>query len=62
MVNKVQVEMTIKDKVFKQENGAEVEYVEIVGVLAGESVRFTVKKEDKSLFTFLRKKLPVTAK
>ncbi len=60
MVNKVQVEMTIADKSFK-ENGEVVNYVEIVGKIAGEDVRFSVKKDDKSLFAFLRKKLPVEA-
>lgn len=56
MKNQVNAVLTFEDKTFKNDQGETVDYISITGSILGETVRFSVKKEDKSLLQFLRKK------
>lgn len=56
MKNQVNAVLTFEDKTFKNDQGERVDYISITGSILGETVRFSVKKEDKSLLQFLRKK------
>lgn len=56
MKNQVNAVLTFEDKTFKNDQGETVDYISITSSIFGETVRFSVKKEDKSLLQFLRKK------
>lgn len=56
MKNQVNAVLTFEDKTFKNDQGETVDYISITSSILGETVRFSVKKEDKSLLQFLRKK------
>lgn len=56
MKNQVNAVLTFEDRTFKNDQGETVDYISITGSILGETVRFSVKKEDKSLLQFLRKK------
>lgn len=46
-------ELTVKEKVFKTDDGEEINYFDCVAVIGGTEVRFVPKPEDKSLFKYL---------
>ena len=56
MKNQVNAVLTFEDKTFKNDQGETVDYISVTSSILGETVRFSVKKEDKSLLQFLRKK------
>ena len=50
--------MSFVDKVFTDEKGQQVPYLEITAKINSEPVHFAVKKEDKSLLKALLRSIP----
>lgn len=62
MKRTINTTVTFEDKSFKNDNGETVEYLSVMAKIAGEDVRLSVKKEDKSLLEFLLKRVPAEVK
>ena len=55
MKRTVNTVLTFENKVFKNDEGNDIEYMSVTAKIAGEDIRLAVKKEDKSLLDFLLK-------
>lgn len=53
-MEKINCTVTIEDKVFTNEQNQSVDYVDMRLQIFGGEFRISVKKEDKSLFQYLR--------
>ena len=57
MKNVVNCTLIAEDKVFVDEKRNTIDYVACTLVIGGEEIRVSVKKEDKSLFNYLRRSM-----
>ena len=57
MKNVAQCTLVAEDKVFVDDKKNAVEYVACTLLIVGEEIRVSVKKEDKSLFNYLRRSM-----
>ena len=57
MKNVVNCTLIAEDKVFVDEKRNTSDYVACTLVIGGEEIRVSVKKEDKSLFNYLRRSM-----
>lgn len=59
MKNLVKCTLVAEDKVFVDDKKNAIEYVACTLLIGGEEIRVSVKKEDKSLFNYLRRSMEV---
>ena len=57
MKNVAQCTLVAEDKVFVDDKKNAIEYVACTLLIGGEEIRVSVKKEDKSLFNYLRRSM-----
>lgn len=50
---KLHLEMVVEEKTFVNPQGEVIDYQTLTAEIEGTPIRFTVKKEDKTLFQFL---------
>lgn len=55
--NRVECTLVAEDKVFVDEKKNSIGYVACTLLIGGEEIRVSVKKEDKSLFNYLRRSM-----
>ena len=55
MKNEMICTLVAEDKVFVDDKGTPIEYTATTLLIGGEEIRVSVKKEDKSLFNYLRR-------
>lgn len=55
--NRINCTLVAEDKVFVDEKKNSIEYVACTLLIGGEEIRVSVKKEDKSLFNYLRRSM-----
>ena len=58
MKNVTQCTLVAEDKTFVDDKKNAIDYVACTLLIDGEEIRVSVKKEDKSLFNFLRRSMP----